>query len=98
MQRHRPETTRREEAGMARASKCARHNPPLIKDGIKSSRTHAEFKEKHEGVHHNDPYGHGGETYRRNSIAQWNHTGLHSGKALSGCTRSRTSTSYGWEI
>src|SRR5437867_2115796 len=97
MQCHRPETARREYAGLARARKRARHNAPLIKDSVKSSRAHAEFEEKHASVYHNEPYGHGGETHGRDSIAQWKHTSLHSGKALSRCTLSRASTSYGWE-
>src|SRR5215470_13905880 len=96
MQCHRPETARREYASIAPVGKSARHNAPLIKDGVKSSRV-TEFEEKHEGVHHNEPYGHGRETHRRNSIAQWNHTSLHLGQALTCCTLSRASTSYGWE-
>jgi len=78
------------------AGKSAWHNTPMIKEGIKSSRV-AEFEEKHDSVHHDEPYGHGGKTHGRDSIAQWNHTSLHSGQALSRCTLSRVSTSYGWE-
>ena len=97
MQLHRPETTRREYAGLACARKRTWHNAPLIKDGVQSSRAHAEFEEKHERVDHNEPYGHGRETHGRNGIAQWKHTSLHSGQALFRCPLSRTSTSYGWE-
>src|SRR5215510_3821476 len=54
MQWHRPKTARCKDAGMARAGKGARHNAPLIKDGVKPSRV-AEFEEKHQGVHHDEP-------------------------------------------
>ena len=77
---------------MARAGKRTRHYAPLIKDGVKSSRAHAEFEEKHESIRHDEPDGHGGETYGRNRIAQWNHTSLYSGQALCRCTLSRAST------
>ena len=63
------------------AGKCARHNAPLIKDGVKSSRV-AELEEKHASVHHDEPYGHGWETYGRNRITQWKHTSLHSEGAV----------------
>jgi hypothetical protein len=71
---------------MACASKRTRHYAPLIKDGVKSSRAHTEFEEKRESIYHNEPDGYGRETHGRDSIAQWNHTSLHSGKALSRCT------------
>src|SRR5215510_1249061 len=52
------------QASRACAGKSARHNTPLIKEGIKSSRI-AELEEKHEGIHHDEPDGHGGKTHGR---------------------------------
>src|SRR5262245_15970970 len=72
------EAARNAYAGRTCARKCARHNAPLIKDSVRSSRV-AEFEEKHERVGHNEPYGHSGKTHGRDSITQWNHTSLHSG-------------------
>ena len=77
------------------AGKCARHNAPLIKDGVKSSRV-AELEEKHASVHHDEPYGHGGETHGRNRITQWKHTSLHLGKALSRCTLTQPGEHLVW--
>src|SRR5713101_6992828 len=97
LQWHRPETARREQTSMACAGKRAGHNAPLIKDRVESTRARAEFVQKHDGVHHDEPYGHGGKTHGRNGVAQRKHTSLNLCKALSRWAPSRVSTSYGWE-